>query len=155
MLSRIILVIAILFSVVWPIIDIHYHGHWSDARFRAKVDKIIREGDFTVEPSDVNVNVADRWVDLKGIVKTTEDGEALARTISDIPGIRGVTDYLVGDVNVPALEKLRVNLSHHPQVAKYGYVVGSDKVVTLTGRVATQQLKSRQQSERRSAEGAD
>jgi outer membrane protein OmpA-like peptidoglycan-associated protein len=141
MLSRIILVIAIVFSVVWPILDVHYHGHWSDARFRAKVERIVKDGDFAIEPSDITINVADRWVDLKGIVKTKEDGEALVKAVTYIPGVRGVSDYLIGEVNVPALEKLKLNLAHHPLVAKFGYVVDNDKVVTLTGRVATQQLK--------------
>ena len=44
--SKVILILAILFSFLWPFFDIYIHGHFDDARYEAKVRELIERQDY-------------------------------------------------------------------------------------------------------------
>jgi outer membrane protein OmpA-like peptidoglycan-associated protein len=143
MCSRIILAIAILVSLLWPVVDIAYHGHFSDARYQAKIEKFIKQDHiYQFEDGDIKVKVQGRWVTLEGYTKNDQTKREIGDLISRIPGIHGITNNLNGYLNYPMLEKLKKHLDTDPQVLKFEYSVGNDNSVLLTGRVATDELKN-------------
>jgi len=142
MLSKIVLGTAIILSMLCAMFDVTHHGHFSDAEYLKKVNKLLEKSEYAKNIDSLKVGVNDRWVTLEGEIRSPEDRKTLGTEISNIPGIRGVSNLLSPEyINIPALEKIKDHLSRHPQVYEYNYMVGNDRSVTLTGHVLTEEMK--------------
>src|SRR4030042_2208415 len=141
MLSKIVLGLAIFFSIFGSFWDVKYHGHFSDSNYLKKVNTIIQQQNYVSEDDHISPKVESRWVTLDGTIRSKEDRSQLATMISKLPGIKGVSNLLkVEEVNIAALEKIKAFNLKHPKVYEYGYLVGNDRSVTLTGHVLTQEM---------------
>ena len=141
MLSKSVLGLAIFFSIFGSFWDVKYHGHFSDSNYLKKVNTIIQQQNYVSEDDHISPKVESRWVTLDGTIRSKEDRSQLATMISKLPGIKGVSNLLkVEEVNIAALEKIKAFNLKHPKVYEYGYLVGNDRSVTLTGHVLTQEM---------------
>ena len=71
--SKVILIVAIAFSLLWPLLDMKYHGHFSDAEYERKVKYLINNRDYFDDDEQVKVRVNKRWVTLSGNIRAEDD----------------------------------------------------------------------------------
>ena len=96
------------YGVVEEIVHLHQPDNPSpdDATLKDRVESELFR-DWTVPKGDINVNVAEAVVELRGQVEHSEDIEEIERKVRHIEGVRGIHNYL-HTPGTPAPNKARV-----------------------------------------------
>lgn len=140
MLSKGILVIAVIFSILYPLIDVNFHSHFSDALLQKKVVQLLAK-DKIDQANEITVLVNKRWVTLEGTLPDNQDSRYISRRIAaEVAGVKGVSNML-NELNIPLLEKFKVHAKNNPEIMDFNYNVSNDRTVTLTGHCEKESVK--------------
>jgi len=145
--SKIVLLLALLTLLVLGIVDIRYHGHFSDGYYEKQVQRVLRKANYnTAENDPIRSPVHANWVTLNGTVSTKADRDRVADAVQrQVPGLVGVTNNLTVPTRICArevLESLKILVDSEPDDSKISYLVSPECNVTLTGWVPTKERKA-------------
>lgn len=142
--SRYVIVLAALSALVFAALDVYFHGHFNDAKYKKETERLLDASRYnTADNKAVTVDVRGRWVILNGVVPTPEDKDRVSELIrGEIPGIRGIVNNLQPYVcDNEVLAKIKSLIESLPLQVQISYLVDSDCNVILRGKVPTEQMK--------------
>ena len=142
--SKLVLALAAFVVLTLAVLDISYHGHFSDLYYRRQSEKALVKARYSV-PDQIQVTAADRWVVLDGEVPTKDDRIRAANAVFEqVDGIRGLTNNLRSMEAICAqsvLDALKGLAAAGSAESQISYLVDEGCNITLTGWVPTDVMK--------------
>ena len=134
--SKLIIAITVIVGIVFIIIDVFAHGHFSPGHTRDRVVDRVGAADIATL-TDFNVDVEDRTAILHGSVDTLEDRRRATDEALRVPGLLTVyNDLKVDMIHEPLLAALKRQLDADGVRGEFAYRIGPDPhTVTLDGWV--------------------
>jgi len=136
--SRLIIALTIIVGLVFIVIDLFAHGHFSPSHTRDRVLNRVDSAEISTL-TDFNVDVEERTAILHGNVDTLEDRRRATDEALRVPGLLTVYNNLkVDTIHEPLLAALKKQLEADGVRGEFTYRIGPDPhTVTLDGWVPT------------------
>jgi len=139
-----VLVLGAVIILILGLVDVVYHGHFSDGWIKARAEKQIVKGGWMTKERPITVTVMDNEVTLEGFVPTFEDKGKVSDAIQrKVPGVVKITNNLIplaAYCDQQILEQLKVYVDADPSEAAISYLVDPGCNITLTGWVPTEEM---------------
>jgi outer membrane protein OmpA-like peptidoglycan-associated protein len=154
--SKLILLLAAIFAILWPALDVNFHGHWQCSTLKNVVMaeiakhthlKAYMDENYQGRPQPPEALVRCECNELGKLVLTGKvDNANIRREFSDVAALAIGTDRVdnqIEELNEDALRELQALLDTAPTNMKLNYQVTDLGTVYLTGDLPDPALKDR------------
>ena len=144
--SKLVILIFVIVVIFLAVLDIYYHGHFSDRLYRDWTEEVLEDTRYNLgDEKPIKVAVDDRWIVLEGTVETPEERDRVADlVVRSVKGLRGLTNNLVvekSECDSNVLEGLKNMVATMREGAQISYLISDPCFVTLTGWVPEKKMK--------------